>query len=111
MYMDDIKLFTKKEKELETLIQTVRIYSHDIGMEFGIEKYDMFVMKSGKRHMTEGFKLPNQVVIRTLGEKETYKYLGILEADTRKQVEMKEKLKRSISGEPENSIAETLSKE
>ena len=33
MYMDDIKLFAKNEKELETLIHTVRIYSQDIGME------------------------------------------------------------------------------
>ena len=39
MYMDDIKLFTKNEKELETLIHTVRIYSQDIRMEFGIEKW------------------------------------------------------------------------
>ena len=38
MYMDDIKLFTKNEKEQETLIHTGRIYSHDIGMEFGIKK-------------------------------------------------------------------------
>ena len=37
MYMDDIKLFAKNEKELETLIHTVRIYSQYIGMEFGIE--------------------------------------------------------------------------
>ena len=50
MYMDEIKLFAKKEKELETLIHTVRIYSRDIGMEFGIEKCAMLVMKSGKRH-------------------------------------------------------------
>ena len=49
MYMDDIKLFAKNEKELETLIHTVRIYSQDIGMEFGIEKCAMLVMKSGKR--------------------------------------------------------------
>ena len=48
MYMDDIKLFDKNKKELETLIQTVRIYSQDIGMEFGIEKCAMLVMKSGK---------------------------------------------------------------
>ena len=34
-------------------------------------------MKSGKRHMTEGMELPNQDKIRTLGENETYKYLGI----------------------------------
>ena len=39
MYMDDIKLFAKNEKELKTLIYTVRIYSHDIGMEFGREKF------------------------------------------------------------------------
>ena len=38
MYMDDIKLFAKSEKELETLIHAVRIYSQDIGMEFGIKK-------------------------------------------------------------------------
>ena len=48
MYMDDIKLFAKIEKELETLIHAVRIYSQDIGMEFGIEKCAMLVIKSGK---------------------------------------------------------------
>ena len=40
--------------------------------------------------------------IRTLGEKEIYKYLGILEAYTIKQMKMKEKLKKNISGEREN---------
>ena len=38
MYMDDIKLFAKNEKELETLIHAVRIYSQGIWMEFGIKK-------------------------------------------------------------------------
>ena len=42
--------------------------------------------------MTEGIKLQNQEKIRTYWEKETYKYLGIFEADTIKQVEMKEKI-------------------
>ena len=35
-------------------------------------------------------ELPNQDKIRTLGEKETYKFLGILKANTIKQVEIKE---------------------
>ena len=48
MYMDDIKLFAKNEKELKTLIHTVRIYSQDIEMEFCIEKCVMRVMKWGK---------------------------------------------------------------
>ena len=45
MYMDDIKLFAKNEKELEILIQAATIYSENIGMEFGIEKCTMLVMK------------------------------------------------------------------
>ena len=90
MYMDDIKLFVKNEKELETLIHAVRIYSQDIGIEFGIGKCAMFVMKSGKRHMTDGMELLNHDKIRTLEENETYKYLGILEADTIKQVQIKD---------------------
>ena len=60
MYMGDIKLLAKNEKELETLIHTVRIYNQNIGMEFGIEKCVMLVIKSGKRHTTDGRELPNQ---------------------------------------------------
>ena len=51
-------------------------------MEFGREKCAMLVMKSGKRHITDEVELTNQNKIRTLGENEIYKYLGILEADT-----------------------------
>ena len=63
-------------------------------MEFGIEKCAMHVMKSGKRHMTDGIELPNHDRIRTLGEEETYRYFGILEADTIKQVQMKDKIRK-----------------
>ena len=51
-------------------------------MEFSIEKYVMLIEKSRKRQMI-GTALPNQKRIRTLGKKETYKYLEILE-DERK---------------------------
>ena len=30
--MDDVRIFTNSEKELETFIQTIRINSQDIGM-------------------------------------------------------------------------------
>ena len=55
-------------------------------------------MKSGKRHLNDEKEIPNQDKIRTLGEKETYNYLGILEADTMKQVEIK-KFKKTIQKE------------
>ena len=51
-------------------------------------------MKSSKRHLTNVMELPNQEKIRMLGEKETHEYLGILEGDTIKQVEMKETIKK-----------------
>ena len=88
MYKDYIKMFAKNEQEQETLIHTVKIYSQDIGMEFGMEKCTMIVMKNGKRHLTDGIELSNREKFRKLGEKVTYKYLGILEADTIKQVDM-----------------------
>ena len=38
--------------------------------------------------------IPNHNRIRTLGENETYKYLGNLEADTIKQVQMKDTIRK-----------------
>ena len=89
--MDDIKLFTKMKKKMETLMDEVRIYSQDIGMEFGIKKCTMLVMKSCKRHLNDRMELPNQEKIRKLGEMKTYKYMDIFEADDSKRVEMKNK--------------------
>ena len=111
MYMDD-KLFAKNEKELETLIHAVKIYSLNIGMEFGREKYAMLVMKSDNRHVTGRMERPNQDKSRTPREKETYKYLDILEADTIKQMEMKDAIKKWELENylRQNCLAETLSK-
>ena len=64
----------KNEKVLETLIQIIRIYSQDVGMEFVIEKCPMLKMKSEKRESAKSIELPNQESIRMLGEKENYKY-------------------------------------
>ena len=37
-YMDDLKLYAKNDKELEGLLSTVKQFSDDIGMEFGLDK-------------------------------------------------------------------------
>ena len=52
-------------------------------MKFGREKCAMLKMKSWKRETTEGIELPNQEKIKTIGEKENCKYLGLLEADSK----------------------------
>ena len=69
-------------------------------------------MKSGKRQIMEGIELLNQERIRTLGEKENYKYLGLLEANIIKQAKMKKKKKKkekSISDEREKFLVTKLS--
>ena len=38
LFMDDLKLFAKNEKEIDTSVQTVRIFGDDIGMKHGVEK-------------------------------------------------------------------------
>ena len=37
LFMDDLKLYSRSEKGLEQLVQTVRVFSEDIGMDFGVE--------------------------------------------------------------------------
>ena len=48
LFMDDLKLYSRSEKGLDSLVQTVRVFSEDIGIEFGIEKCAMLVMEKGK---------------------------------------------------------------
>ena len=50
-------------------------------MEFGIEKCAMLVMEKGKIVKSVVIELPDGKVIKSLQEGESYKYLGILEAD------------------------------
>ena len=38
LFMNDLKLYGKNEREIESLVQTVRIYSEYIAVEFGIQK-------------------------------------------------------------------------
>ena len=53
MYIDDMKLFAQNEK-FETLQQSERIYCEDIGMEFGIEKCAMLIIRNRKQQVIEG---------------------------------------------------------
>ena len=73
LFIEDLKLFGKTEKQLDTLINSVRVFSSDISMESGIEKFGIMVTKKG------------------------YKYLGVLEADVIKDKDMKGKIEREYA--------------
>ena len=68
LFMDDLKLYSRREKGLDSLVQTVCVFSRDIGMEFGIEKCVMLVMEKGKIVKSVGIELPE--VIKSLQEGE-----------------------------------------
>ena len=45
LFMDDLKLYGKSERDLESLVEMVKVYMADIGMEFGIEKCAVLAIK------------------------------------------------------------------
>ena len=59
-------------------------------------------MRNGKSERPVEIEQSNQEKKRILGEKENYKFLGILETDTIKQAEMKEKLTKENLDERES---------
>lgn len=90
--MDDLKVYGKKEKQIDTLVQAARVVSADMRMEVGIAKYVMLVMKRG--NVVQCYGIP--VTWQQEGESADrmwwapYKYLGVLEADGTKHQEMNE---------------------
>ena len=68
LIMDDLKLYSRNEKELNSLVQTISIFSKDMGMEFGIEKCAMFVIEKGKIVKSVGIGLSDGKIIKSLQE-------------------------------------------
>ena len=95
LLMDDLKLYSRSEKGLDSLVQTVHVFSEDIRMEFGIEKCATLVIEKGKIVKSVGIELLDGKVIKSLQEGESYKYLEILEADKF----LEEKMKLNVSKE------------
>ena len=94
LFMDNLKMYSKRESVVDCFIQTVRIFCEDNGMKFWIDKGDMLVMKKMKIVKSDGIELPNEKVIKLLEERENYKYLGWLEADEVMVNKIKDKVKK-----------------
>ena len=84
-------MYCKSAPELESLLNTVRIFSNDFSMEFGLDKCATLTIKRGSVVQAEGINLPNNN-IRGLNLEESYKYMGILQADDIKHVLVKKKV-------------------
>ena len=89
--MDDLKLFGKSEDQIEKQVQTVLSFNEDIGMEFGLKKYEVVILKKGELVHFDGIHLPNQEITKEVDEN-LYNYLGILELDEIKEDQMEIKV-------------------
>ena len=97
LFMDDLKLFAKIEDQIDSLVNTVRIFSEDIKMEFVLPKCGVLIMKGGKVVKSEGISMLDG-----------YKYLGILEADGVKHEEMKDQIKEEYIRRVRNILKSKL---
>ena len=73
--MDDLKLYGSNRNQLDSLIQTVRIFSEDIHMKFGLEKCSILEMKQENKVNSTGIELPDQSKIGEASD-QGYKHLG-----------------------------------
>ena len=49
LFMSDLKLYGRSKDELEMLVETVKLFSDDVGMKFGLEKCGVLVVEKGVR--------------------------------------------------------------
>ena len=54
--------------QIERLVQTVLIFSEDSGMEFGLKKCGVVILKKGKLVKFHEIHLPNQEIMKEVDE-------------------------------------------
>ena len=62
--MNDLKMYAKIERELNSVIQAVGIFSDDVTMVFDLDKCAVLVLKSKKMVQTERIELPDGKCIK-----------------------------------------------
>ena len=93
LFMDDLKLYGRSKRDLDALIDLVRVFSRDIGMEFGLEKCAIVNIRRGVKEEVGGIELPDGQMMKEIDE-DGYKYLGVLEGADVMVKEMKEKVRK-----------------
>ena len=89
--MDDLKLYSSTQENMQQLVNITSTFSTDIAMEFGLDKCATINISKGKLGNAKSIPLPSGNEIESIDE-EGYKYLGILESDNILHKEMKSKV-------------------
>ena len=84
--MDDLKLYGRNQREIQSLVNTVKMFSDDICMKFGLDKCASLSIKWG---IVQTVVTPYFNGISALDEGSVYKYLGVLESNVFDTTQMK----------------------
>jgi Reverse transcriptase (RNA-dependent DNA polymerase) len=94
-YVDDLKLYATSKAQLGSQLETVKTFSDDIRMEFGLDKCAVVHAVKGQVVDHDAVILMCGTAIQALGKDDSYKYLGIHQllgtnvTEVRKQVQKK----------------------
>jgi hypothetical protein len=89
-----LKLIGKSEAELQKQIQTVKTFSDDIHMTFGLEKCAKIAFKRGKLAHSQNLVIDINRERQELEKGKMYRYLWIEECAGLQYQQMKERLKQ-----------------
>ena len=64
LFMDDLKLYGANRDQLDSLVQTMRIFSEYIQMSFGLHECALLQMKSGRKLNTARIELQDDKRIK-----------------------------------------------
>ena len=91
MYIDDLKVYAKDDEQMERCKTLIQEFSKDIMMEFGLKKCAVIHMKQGKIADS-----PIVDDIPTMTAEDTYKYLGIVQANQSYMKKRKKQQRKNI---------------
>ena len=93
LYMDDLKLYGRNSDQLDGLLHTVRTFSDDIQMKFGLDKCAVAHFVNGRLSgHNSGVTVGKTDTINCLEPGQVYKYLGVDESNGIQHSMMRERL-------------------
>ena len=84
-YMDDLKLYTKDDSELEELLRIVKRFSDDIGTELGLSKCVKATFEKSKLEKCDHVRSYEEAMIKNLEQEKftsTLALMGLVEFKT-----------------------------
>ena len=92
LYMDDLKLYSKSDVQLERLLHTVYLFSKDVDLTFGLNKCAKTSVIRGKVVSSDDIPLSDDCSIHVLNVGVSYKYPAFYKVDGLDCTKTKERL-------------------